>query len=324
MKKLIDTLTVIFVFTILIVNCSRYNNPELKKLPFKLAYNVMVDENTADYEIFIMNLDGSEKQNITNSPAVDWIYYSYNGKIYFISDRDTTPKLFFLYQMNMDGSNIKRITNFPVENSWITSRNNGQELVVSSSKDSARYELYLIDSEGNELKRLTKNAYYDNDPCFSPDGKQIIFRSRRPWVDELWIMDDNGENVRQLTHYPVKDSTAGDFHYHAGPPFWEPNRNVITFMSYQNFNYDIFEMNPDGTDLKPLISGPFNEGWHSWSSDGQYMAYDGTNINGNYDIYLLEYKSQKIHRLTHDEQFEQAPIFVDFSENKELYSANLK
>ena len=282
----------------------------------------MVDEINADYEIFIMNLDGSDKKNISNSPAVDWAYYSFNGKVYFISDRDTTPKLFFLYQMDSDGKNINRITRFPVENSWITSRDNGQELIVSSSKDSARYELYLIDNKGNELKRLTKNEYYDNDPCFSPDGKQIIFRSRRPWVDELWTMDDNGENIRQLTQYPVKDSSAGDFHYHAGPPFWEPNRNVITFMSYQNFNYDIYEINPDGSELKPLLSGPFDEGWHSWSSDGQYLAYDGTNIEGNYDIYLLEYKSQKIHRLTHDEQYEQAPIFVDLKKEENLYSEN--
>ena len=322
MKKLINPIIVLTIFTIVISSCTRYDNPELKKLPFKLAYNVLVDESTGNYEVFTMNLDGSGKQNITKSPAVDWIYYSYNGVIYFISDRDTTPKLFFLYQMDMDGKNIKRITNFPIENSWITSRNNGQEFVVSSSKDSARYELYLIDNEGNELKRLTNNEYYDNDPCFSPDGNQIVFRSRRPWVDELWIMDDKGENIRQLTHYPVEDSTAGDFHYHAGPPFWEPNRNVITFMSYHNFNYDIYEMNPDGSDLKPLLSGPFDEGWHSWSSDGQYLAYDGTNIKGNYDIYLLEYKSQKIHRLTHDEQFEQAPIFVDMNKKEKLYSEN--
>ncbi|MEJ2050471.1 MAG: DPP IV N-terminal domain-containing protein [Calditrichota bacterium] len=323
MKKTLNLIVIFTLFAILLTNCTRYDNPELKKQPFKVAYNVMVDESSGNYEVFIMNLDGSEKQNITNSPAVDWVYYSYNNRIYFISDRDTTPKLFFLYQMDADGNNIKQITKFPVENSWITGRNEGEELIVSSSKDSARYELYLIDKEGNELKRLTNNKYYDNDPCFSPDGKQIVFRSRRPWVDELWIMDDNGENARQLTHYPVKDSTAGDFHYHAGPPFWEPNRNVITFMSYQNFNYDIYEMNPDGSDLKPLLSGPFDEGWHSWSSDGRYLAYDGTNIKGNYDIYLLEYKSQKIHRLTHDEQFEQAPILVDIIKEEDQNKENL-
>lgn len=323
MKNSIYLTIILSAITIIFTGCNRYNNPELKKLPFKLAYNVLVDETSADYEIFLMNLDGSDKKNITNSPAVDWVYYSHKDKIYFISDRDTTPKLFFLYRIDINGSNLKRITNFPVENSWITSRNDAKELVVSSAKDSVRHELYLIDENGNEIRRLTNNKFYDNDPCFSPDGTHIVFRSRRPKVDELWIMDDKGENIKQLTYYPVTDSSAGDFHYHAGPPFWEPNRNVITFMSYQNFNYDIYEMNPDGSDLKPLISGPFDEGWHCWSSDGQYFAYDGTNGLGNYDIYLLEYKSQKIHRLTHDEQFEQAPIFVDNNQDEKLYSENL-
>lgn len=318
--KFIICVFVLIAFSIVATGCSRYNNPELAKLPFKLTYNVLVNEKASDYDIFIMNLDGSDKKNITNSPRMEWVYYSYNNMIYFISDRDTTTQLFFLYQMNIDGSDVKRISQFPVENSWITSRNNAKELIVSSAKDSVRHELYLIDDNGNELRRLTNNIYYDNDPCFSPDGKQIVFRSRRPWIDELWIMDDTGENLRQLTSYPVKDSTGGDFHYHAGPPFWEPNRNVITFMSYQNFNYDIYEINPDGSNLRPLISGPFDEGWHCWSSDGKYLAYDGTNAKGNYDIYLVEYDSQAIHRLTHDEQFEQAPIFVDIQRKENLYS----
>lgn len=313
---------VLLIITIIFAGCNRYDNPELAKLPFKISYNVLVNEETSDYDIFIMNLDGSNKQNITNSPGSDWVYYSFNKKIYFVSDRDTTAQMFFLYQMNIDGSEVKKISQFPLENSWITSRNNAKEIIVSSAKDSVRHELYLIDENGNELRRLTNNNYYDNDPCFSPDGKQIVFRSRRPKTDELWIMDDSGENLRQLTSYPIKDSTAGDFHYHAGPPFWEPNRNVITFMSYQNFNYDIYEIKPDGSELKLFISGPFDEGWHSWSSDGKYFAYDGTNGKGNYDIYLLEYDTQLIHRLTHDLQFEQAPVFVNDELDKDLYSQN--
>ena len=282
----------------------------------------MIDEETVDYDIFIMNLDGSEKRNLTNLPGVDWVYYSYNDKIYFISDRDTTAKLFFLYKMDIDGRNIKRISQFYLENSWITSRYDAKEFIVSSAKDSVRHELYLIDSDGNELKRLTNNIYYDNDPCFSPDGNQIVFRSRRPITDELWIMDDTGENLRQLTSYPLHDSTGGDFHYHAGPPFWEPNRNVITFMSFQNFNYNIYEIKPDGSDLKQLTNGPFDEGWHCWSSDGKYLAYDGTDAQGNYDIYLMEYDSGDIHRLTHEKQFDQAPVFVNTHLEQKLYSQN--
>ena len=319
MKNLIFPASLLFILNFF-NNCSRYNNPELAKLPFKIAYNVMVDEETSDYDIFTMNLDGSEKKNISNTAGVDWVYYSTNQKIYFISDRDTIAHVFFLYQMDLDGKNVKRMTKFPVENSWITSRKNGTEFIVSSSKDSARYELYLIDANGNELKRLTNNEYYDNDPCFSPDGKQIVFRSRRPKVDELWIMDENGNNLKQLTSYPTDDPSPGTFQYHAGPPFWEPNRNVITFMSYHNYNYDIYEIKPDGSDLKLLISGPFDEGWHSWSSDGKYLAYDGTNRKGNYDIYLVQYGTQKIFRLTDDEQFEQAPVFVDNVPKSELYS----
>ncbi|MEJ2053407.1 MAG: hypothetical protein P8X42_05760 [Calditrichaceae bacterium] len=314
------TRTVIFLAPILIVlACNRYNNPELAKLPYKIAYNVLLDDMTGEYDIFTMNMDGSDKTNITNSPGVDWVYHSTKDKIYFISDRDSTEKLFFLYQMDINGENVKRITNFPVENSWIASRKDGKELVVSSAKDSSRYELYLIDNDGNELKRLTNNDVYDNDPSFSPDGKQIVFRSRRPKIDELYIMDLESDSIRQITSYPVLDDpSAGDFQYHAGPPFWEPNRNVITFMSYRNFNYDIYEIKPDGSDMKKLVDLPYDQGWHYWSPDGKYLAYDGTDKYGNYDIYLMELESRKIHQLTHLDQFEQAPVFImrDLQKNK--------
>lgn len=310
--KYLTTLCLNAVIVLVCLSCNRYNNPDLAKLPFKVVYNVLVDENTSDYEIFTMDMDGSNKKNITHSPSVDWVYYSYKDKIYFISDRDTTSQLFFLYEMDINGNNLRKMTQFPVENSWITCRNQAKEFIVSSAKDSVRHELYLIDKNGNELKRLTNNIYYDNDPCFSPDGNRIVFRSRRPKIDELWIMDDAGANLRQLTSYPIDDDlSAGDFHYHAGPPFWEPNRNIITFMSYQKFNYDIYEIKPDGSGLKRITHSPFDEGWHYWSPDGNYIVYDGTDETGNYDIYLMEYDTKKIHRLTHKEQFEQAPIIAN-------------
>jgi len=296
----------------MIIACNRYDNPALANLSHKIVYNVLVDETTGNYDIFIMNMDGSNKQNITNSPSMDWVYHGYKDKIYFISDRDTAKNIYFLYQMDLYGKDIQKITQFALENSWIASRNGAEEFVVASAKDSVRHELYLIDKTGQEIKRLTDNAYYDNDPSFSPDGKKIVFRSRRPKIDELYIMDLNLDTLRQLTNYPVnEDPSPGDFHYHAGPPFWEPNHNIITFMSYKDFNYDIYQINPDGSGLKKLIYGPYNQGWHYWSADGKYITYDGTDDAGNYDIYLMEYETGNVHRLTHKRQLEQAPVFVE-------------
>ena len=293
-----------------ISNCTHIQGKDFFSETLKIAYNVLVDEETGNYEIFLMDIDGKNSRNISNSISVDWVYHSVGEKIYFISDRDTTKHLFFLYEMHWDGSQLRRVTNFAVENSWISSRKDGSELIISSAKDGQRHELYLIDLNGKELKRLTNNEYYDNDPCFSPDEKEIVFRSRRPKIDELWIMNADGSHPRQLTFYPEDDLSAGEYHYHAGPPVWEPNQNIISFMSRQNNNYSIFTIKPDGSDLRQLTSNTFDQGWHCWSPDGQLLVFDGLDATGNYDIYIMKYDGSALTRLTDHPQYEQAPVFV--------------
>jgi len=298
-------------FILLAVN-SCNNNQAAKKYSLKIAYNVLYDEENDDYEIFIMNMDGTEKKNISNWKGVDWVYYAYEDKLYFLSDRDTSHRKYFLYEMDADGNNIRKITNFLLEDSWLSSRNTGNEFVVSSFKDGKRHELYIIDKNGNEIMRLSNNDIYENDPCFSPDGNQIVFRSRQSGIDELWIMDANGANRRQLTHYPENDSTGGEHFYHAGPPFWEPNRNIISYSSKQNGNYSIFTIKPDGSNLLQITSDEFDEVYHTWSPDGNWIAFDRKSGPNNYDICLMRSDGSDIRQLTTNERYDQAPVFVKY------------
>lgn len=304
MKLILAIILVTIAFTIP-AGANKPRTPKPDQL--KIAYNVNVGD--GNYEIFVMNLDGTDQKNISNSKSIDWVYYAYKDKLYFVSDRDSTRRKYFLYEMDADGGNVRKITNFIVEDSWVTSRKNATEFVVSSPKDGKRNELYLIDSNGKELKRLTNDDIYDNDPAFSPNGKQIVFRSKRSEYDELWIMDDNGGNLRRLTHYP-KDEPEDKGAYHASAPFWEPNRNIISFASKQKGNYSIFTIKPDGTGLKQITTGKLDEMWHSWSPDGKWIAYDGTDDQGNYDIYLMHLDKGDPKRLTNDKRSEMAPVIV--------------
>ena len=202
-----------------------------------IVYDVLFDSTKDNYEVFIMKSDGSEKKNISNHPGVDWVYYAFEDKIYFISDRDTAHRHYFLYEMDVNGNNLKKICPLRLEDSWVSSRKDGTEFLVSGRKDGLRYTLYFISRDGAILKQLTSDTtQYFNDPFFSPDGKEIVFRHKknrrdRTENDELRIMKDDGSNMRQLTHYPADDTTANWFDYHAGPPISEPNQNIISYGS---------------------------------------------------------------------------------------------
>ena len=283
---------------------------------YKIAYNVFLNQEADDYEIFVMNTDGSEKKNITNRAGLDWVYYAFGDKLFFVSDRDTTHRVYFLYEMNANGENVRKIYNVRLSDSWVGSRKNGTELLVKPhpTEDSA---FHIIDLNGRLVKRLDVGLPYFNDPCFSPDGKQIVFRgglkvSKREegFIDELYIINDDGTGLRQLTHYPKNDTTAEWYAYKAGPPCWKPD-GMITYSSKQAGNYNIFSIEANGEHLRKLTPDSLNEVYHSWLPDGSAMTYEGADLNDeNYEIYI-QYSSGKILQLTADTLQQLAPVFVE-------------
>lgn len=285
---------------------------------YKIAYNILHDKENDDYEVFSMNPDGTGKKNISNSPGVDWVYYAYGDKIYFISDRDTCHRCYFLYETNAEGENIRKVTDYRLADSWMGSRFNGSELVIRpwSKLDSA---FYIINIKTGELvSRVNPGLPYQSDPVFSPDGKQIVFRGSyskftkdRPHVDELFIINADGTGIRQLTEYPKADTTAKWHNYHAGPPFWDPNKGIISYMSKQNGKYNIFTVKPDGSNSQRLFPDEtLNESYHAWSPGGNWITVELKNEEDNYDIYLVKKDGTGKVRLTDDPTLEQAPVFV--------------
>ncbi len=53
--------------------------------------------------------------------------------------------------------------------------------------------------DGSGLRQLTKHPSADMYPTFSPDGQMIAFQSDRTGNFEIWLMESNCEEMRQLT-----------------------------------------------------------------------------------------------------------------------------
>lgn len=304
---------------ILLVGCVSHTENKADLSNLKIAYNVYYDTAKGNYEVFVMNADGSDKRNISNAEGIDWVYNAYKDKIYFASDRDTTYRMYFLYEMDANGDNVRKVSDLRLEDSYMGSRNEGTEMIVSGRiGKEIRQQLFLIKIQDGSYQQITSDtASSFTDPTFINDGKQIVFRhrlNRRNFQNEkaeLWIMDPDGSNKRMLTHYPEGDTTADWHSYHAGPPFWVSNRNVISYMSMQNSKYSIFTITPDGSNNKQLTFGSLNEGWHAWSPDGEWIVYDASDKEGNwYDIHIMKADGSQSRKLTDDWRTEQAPVFV--------------
>ena len=85
-------------------------SPDGKKIAYTVAY-YSVPENKSNREVFVMNADGSDNQQITRTPyqenEVTWI--KGGTKLAFLSNDNGSSQL---YEMNPDGSGRKQLTNY--------------------------------------------------------------------------------------------------------------------------------------------------------------------------------------------------------------------
>lgn len=296
-----------------------------KEKKYKIAYNVWAPDsvNSDNYEIFIMNMDGSENKNIINHKDVAWTYMAYRDKIYFISDRDTSYRNYFLYSMDMNGGNIKRVSDLRLEDSWMSTRNNGSEIVVSARiEKNIRYQLFIINTVNGSYDQITNDtAAFYRDPVFSPDGNRIVCAYQKNKRDksqheELFIMDADGNHLQQLTTYPSADSGIYTHNYKAGPPRWHPTENFISYQSFQNGKTQLYAVTPDGKKQWKLVEGNDEMGWHDWSNDGKWLAVDMFQPNPKqYHIGLMNWATKEIKILTDTTyKFQNGPVFVEVLE----------
>ncbi|NND34067.1 MAG: hypothetical protein HKN76_15870 [Saprospiraceae bacterium] len=305
----------------IVMGCVGNSNQEgdLKEkvsMDYAIAYNVLTDSQNDNYEVFTMNLDGSGKRNITNSSGVEWTYFSHQDRVYFISDKDTCRRCFFLYCTNYQGREIKKISNIRLADSWMSAHDSVLIVVPYRSIDSA---FYIIGLSGDILVSLYTGLPYSADPLFVNDGRQIVFRGGltkskliEGFNEALYIIGRDGKNRKQLTHYPPSDTTATKFDYLAGTPRLHPIEGFISYQSFQKGKYSLFAVSLDGSKQWKLTENSENEGWHDWSQDGKWLAIELFDADQTqFHIGLMNWKTRELNILTDTTyQYQQSPNFV--------------
>lgn len=164
-----------------------------------------------NFEVWVMNADGTGQRNITNSPAFeaqpDWS--PLGDRIAFNSQRDTPagePSNFEIYTVRPDGSDLRRLTNSPGEDSGPVWSPDGTQISFQSRRD-GNLDIYRMNADGTGVTQLTftEAPVFNAFSFWSPDGTRIGFTSTRdsaPGTFEFEVYTMNaadGSDVRRLT-----------------------------------------------------------------------------------------------------------------------------
>ncbi len=280
----------------------------------KIIFSV---QNSGYSDIYLMNADGSEQKQLTDSAGGTKSFFSPSfspdgRKIVFASARNNEAGRYTsdIYTMNLDGSGEVHLTSDIHHDSQPRFSPDGSKIVYSSyrkddpSRGSAgHYEIWLMNADGTNQHLLS--ALGDTYPTYSPDGQSISFMSSKTAGGdgaEIYVMSAEGANAQRLTNLGGNSA-----------PFWAPKSGLapqpdngsgkIAFSSYiGGGDPEIYVMNADGTRRTRLTSTAVTGGRNlspSFSSDGSKIVFVSHSSQSNYDdIWIMNADGTELKRLT--------------------------
>jgi Tol biopolymer transport system component len=275
-------------------------------------------------QIYVMDTTGSQRRMVsTGKGRTTCGYFFGNGpRILFSSTHlggEACPpkpdyssgyvwpleKAYDIFTANSDGTGLKRLTATPGYDAEATISRDGKKIVFTSVRD-GDLDIYTMDADGGNVRRLTDEAGYDGGAFFSADGKQIVYRAYhpsnpkeledyqsllrdgliRPTKLELFVMDADGNNKRQVTR-----NGSANF-----APFFHPDGKHIIFSSNvgdpRGREFDLYLIRTDGSGLERISYAEGFDGFPMFSSDGKRLVF-GSNRNaakpGDTNIFIADW-----------------------------------
>jgi len=136
-------------------------------------------------------------RRITNHPAIDTTpTWSPTGvQIAFTSDRSGAPQV---YVMGADGLGVRRVSTaaYCDRATWSPAPFNELAFVCRSGGTS---DLFVYDFASGQTRQITFGQGANESPSYAPNGKHLAFTSTRSGRTQVYTVDRDGQNVRQIT-----------------------------------------------------------------------------------------------------------------------------
>lgn len=155
-------------------------------------------------------------------------------------------------------------------------------------------DIYTIPISGGEATNIASGLAWEIQPRFSPDGSQIAFTSDAGGGDNIWVMDANGENRRQISHETFRllnnPTWSPDGRYIAARKHFTTSRSAGTGEIWM---YHVLGGNGVQLVERPSEAFQKEQGEPIFSPDGRYVYFTRAVGSGNTFTYADDSKDRK-------------------------------
>jgi serine/threonine protein kinase/Tol biopolymer transport system component len=263
-----------------------------------------------DYEIFVIEVDGSNLLQLTDNNAADFdpAWSPDGSQIVFASATDGDAEIKI---MNADGSNPQPITANGADDTDPAWSPDGELIAFSSDRD-GDFEIYVMRPDGSDERQLTFNSVNDYTPSWSPSGARIAYYSKSGGNSDLYVLDAIGGQPYQLT-------TTSELERW---PDWSPDGLRIVYTSAVGLpegSRAVFVIDLAGGEPIQLTPGENCDDDPVWSLDGTRIAFDSARLDpdsdqtcdsfDNFNLFIFDMATRTLQQLTSDAGNNVAPAW---------------
>ena len=195
--------------------------------------------------------------------------------------------------MNTQGAVLQKLRTEPGQPSAFTWSPDRRSIAYEACGN-AICHIHLMEISTNARRHIHRRLTFIGDrnewPVWSPNGKWIAFTSDRAGDKDIYRMDIDGENVKQLTEQG-----------NCFEPAWSPDSRSIAFASHAT----LFVMDAEGKNVRQLGKAGTVSTDCTWSPDGKQIAFITAGIEDGiviYNISVIDVDGQNTRKLAKSEE----------------------